>query len=88
MDVVTNGFGAWLGALLFKLLEKIFALELPLMNLVYLLIPLLWLNGLSLGGEIRRMELIGLPGKSEMHHISYMIGQFYKHEGLNRPFHP
>jgi VanZ family protein len=71
VDVVTNESGAWLGALLFKLLEKqlkdgngakIFALELPLMNLVYLLIPLLWLNGLSMGGEIRRVWLIGLLG--------------------------
>ena len=29
-----------------------------------------------------------IPGVSEMHHISDMIGRFYKYEGLNRPFYP
>ena len=71
IDIITNGLGAWIGALLFKILEghlkeehtvRLFAMELPLMNLVYLLIPLLWLNGLSMGEEPSRIWLMLLPG--------------------------
>jgi glycopeptide antibiotics resistance protein len=74
IDVITNGSGAWLGGLIFALLEKTLkesrtgrlpALELPLMNLVYLLIPLMWLTGLSAGQEVLRgwlMVLLGLFG--------------------------
>jgi glycopeptide antibiotics resistance protein len=55
MDVLTNGIGAWLGALLVESVQRqlsnrwisTLALELPLMNVVYLLIPLIWLNGLA-----------------------------------------
>jgi len=55
MDILTNGIGAWLGALLVESLQhqlsnrwiSSLALELPLMNVVYLLIPLIWLNGLA-----------------------------------------
>ena len=70
-DVITNGLGAWLGAILFLLLKaqlsgeragKLFSLELPLMNLVYLLIPLMWLNGLSIGKEAARLWLLLLLG--------------------------
>ena len=70
-DVFTNGLGAWLGAILFILLKaqlsgeragKLFSLELPLMNLVYLLIPLMWLNGLSIGKEAARLWLLLLLG--------------------------
>ena len=56
-DVVANGAGAYLGAGLQRLLSRRIAmdaktvgrlsLELPLMGLVYLLIPLLWLDGLA-----------------------------------------
>ena len=54
IDVITNGMGAWLGAMVFVFLigrlkeggsVRLFVLELPLMNIVYLLIPLMWLNG-------------------------------------------
>ena len=71
MDLVTNGSGAWLGAFLFKTLEKkikegyeerVFDLELPLMNLMYLLVPLLWLNGLSMGNDSGRLVLVLLLG--------------------------
>jgi glycopeptide antibiotics resistance protein len=71
IDVITNGLGAWLGAVFFILLEgqlqrertgKLFSLELPLMNLVYLLIPLMWLNGLAIGEEAARLWLLLLPG--------------------------
>ena len=57
MDVLTNGVGAWLGTLLQERARRqlsnrwigSLALELPLMNVVYLLIPLIWLNGLAAG---------------------------------------
>jgi glycopeptide antibiotics resistance protein len=71
IDVLTNGLGAWLGAMVFVLLMgrskendaiRLFALELPVMNLAYLLIPLMWLNGLSTGGEAARLWLLLLLG--------------------------
>jgi glycopeptide antibiotics resistance protein len=56
-DVVSNGAGAYIGAWLqYRLSRRIavnaktvgrLSLELPLMGLVYLLIPLLWLDGLA-----------------------------------------
>ncbi|XCN74670.1 MAG: VanZ family protein [Candidatus Electrothrix aestuarii] len=74
VDVLTNGFGAWLGAMTFNILSnkiqekensKIFDLELPLLGQVYLLIPLLWLNGLAQGDDPARLLLpfiLGLSG--------------------------
>jgi glycopeptide antibiotics resistance protein len=73
-DIITNGSGAWMGAMILVVLKKkvmekqtfkLFALELPLMNLVYLLIPLIWLNVLATGKEGSRlllMLLLGLVG--------------------------
>lgn len=67
VDVLTNGLGAWLGAMVYDMLAggskehypiRLFALELPLMNVVYLLIPLMWLNGLSTGNETARLVLL------------------------------
>ena len=56
-DIVANGTGAFAGALVQRRLSRRIAmdartagrlsLELPLMGLVYLLIPLLWLDGLA-----------------------------------------
>jgi hypothetical protein len=56
-DILANGSGAWLGAMGQRRLARRIAmdartvgrlsLELPLMGLVYLLVPLLWLNGLA-----------------------------------------
>lgn len=52
LDVLSNGLGAWLGALLHlrvntylqrRILDRL-ALELPLMQLFYMLLPLLWLT--------------------------------------------
>jgi glycopeptide antibiotics resistance protein len=71
IDVITNGAGAWVGALIFTIMKGhlderriagVFALELPLMNLVYLLIPLIWLNGLSAGHEVSRVWLLVVLG--------------------------
>ena len=77
LDVGTNALGAWLGALAFdriasraridgRLIGRL-SLELPLMGLVYLLVPLLWLNALSSGGQLERggmSLLLGLFGAS------------------------
>ena len=56
-DIIANGAGAWLGAIGQRRLARRIAmdaktvgrlsLELPLMGLVYLLLPLLWLDGLA-----------------------------------------
>ena len=71
IDVITNGLGAWFGAIVFILLKsqlrgerpgKLFSLGLPLMNLVYLLFPLMWLNGLAIGEEAARLWLLLLLG--------------------------
>jgi hypothetical protein len=42
--------------------STLFALEMPLMNVVYLVIPLLWLGSLSAGGEVHRLGLMLLLG--------------------------
>ncbi|MCC6319796.1 MAG: VanZ family protein [Gemmatimonadaceae bacterium] len=67
LDVATNAAGAWLGALASdRVASRLraggamvarFSLELPLMGLVYLLIPLLWLNALASGGEAEHAGL-------------------------------
>lgn len=82
-DIITNGAGAWVGAQIFEQIGKrinkgqmagLFALKLPLMNLVYLLIPLLWLNGLSAGKNpihLALLALLGLFGSMLMFSIYY-----------------
>jgi glycopeptide antibiotics resistance protein len=71
IDVATNGFGAWLGAAAAAYQRTrmrqeqeplLFAFEMPLMDVVYLLIPLLWLGGLSMGAEPGRLGLTTLLG--------------------------
>lgn len=75
LDVVTNGLGAWVGALIYDRVRRLLnerlvgqmALELPLMNLFYLLLPLLWLNGLTVAEDPSRLwlaPLLGLCGTS------------------------
>lgn len=73
MDVLTNGLGALVGAWLCdralhflnqRWMGRV-ALELPLMNIVYLLVPLIWLNGLAAGSDRQRGYLswfLGLCG--------------------------
>lgn len=61
LDIGTNALGAWFGALAAdhaasRLREGDamvgrFSLELPLMGLIYLIIPLLWLNALAAGSD-------------------------------------
>lgn len=73
IDVASNAFGGWLGARLHERVQarldadlvRGLALELPLMNLVYLLVPLLWLDGMAAGPEAGRLvlgPLLGLAG--------------------------
>ena len=63
LDLASNSLGAGLGSLAFALTgrarerperTRVFALDLPLMGLVYLLVPLLWLSGLASGGDAER----------------------------------
>jgi glycopeptide antibiotics resistance protein len=69
VDVVTNAAGAALGTWLFARLAtrvadddavQTLALELPLMGLVYLLVPLCWLIGLGSAGDERRVLLLAI----------------------------
>ncbi len=88
LDVATNALGAWLGALLVDristrvrvdgaLIGRL-SLELPLMGLVYLIVPLLWLNALASGAQVERTFLallLGVFGASvlggmQRHHFS------------------
>ena len=70
VDVATNALGAWVGALLHARaqsrldgeLVRGLALELPLVNLVYLLVPLLWLDGMAAGRDAGRLVLAPLLG--------------------------
>jgi glycopeptide antibiotics resistance protein len=72
IDVAANASGAFLGALFYIGLKKRLSnisgkiiLEIPLMNLLFLLIPLLWLSGLAIGNEVQRVVLflpLGLMG--------------------------
>lgn len=92
LDVTTNAMGAWIGALAFDRVARTtrvdgrmigrLSLELPLMGLVYLLIPLLWLNALSSGGEVEGGLLAlllgvfggGLLGGMQRHHFGPIRG--------------
>lgn len=74
IDVIANSLGAWLGAMVFTFVGnqlkehragRLIALELPLMGLVYFLIPLMWLNGLGTGedhGRVWFLLLLGIIG--------------------------
>jgi VanZ family protein len=75
VDVAANTTGAWLGALALgrvasspKVNGRLvgwLALELPIMGLVYLMVPLLWVNSLSSGGDVVRDAgalLLGIVG--------------------------
>jgi VanZ family protein len=72
-DLVTNtlgaGIGAWLGGLALRRADaaatvRTFAVELPLMGLVYLLAPLPWLIGLGSGIDSQAWVLIPLAASA------------------------
>ncbi|MBC8089019.1 MAG: VanZ family protein [Phycisphaerae bacterium] len=68
LDILTNTAGAAIGSVLFTRLShrlrvgasavSALALELPLMGVVYLLVPLLWLTGLASSGSERAWLLL------------------------------
>ncbi|HEX2829662.1 MAG TPA: VanZ family protein [Burkholderiales bacterium] len=70
LDVATNALGAWLGALAAGRVARAaasgghlvgwLALQLPLMGLIYLLVPLLWIDSLSAIGDGARLVLAPL----------------------------
>ena len=70
LDVAMNAAGAWLGALAADRMTRgvtidgrlvgWLALQLPLMGLIYLLVPLLWIDALSSGPDRSRMVLAPL----------------------------
>lgn len=69
IDLIANALGSVLGAYLLERLYsylhqgqtvQVLALHLPLTNVVYLLLPLMWLSGLSLGEESSRLLLFFL----------------------------
>lgn len=72
IDLVCNTLGAWAGGRLYDLLATRIAmspamvnrlsLEIPLMGLIYMLVPLLWMNGLALNVEPSRWVLTALIG--------------------------
>lgn len=69
LDVAMNGLGTLLGAHAFDLVARrlsglagVPALELPLVGILYLLVPLLWLDGLAAGDDPHRIWLVALLG--------------------------
>lgn len=71
IDVAANGLGAWLGGIFLVYLKgqlnwkhggRLPALDLPLMSLIYLLVPLIWLSGLATGKEANRLWVVFLLG--------------------------
>lgn len=72
IDLLCNTLGAWAGGRLYDLLAARIAmspamvnrlsLEIPLMGLLYMLVPLLWMNGLALNAEPSRWVLTALIG--------------------------
>jgi hypothetical protein len=72
VDVLSNGTGAWLGALLYQRVTRRlqkgnapvgrYFLDLPLVGVLYLLIPVLGLNSLGTGREPFRLVLTLLLG--------------------------
>lgn len=76
-DVLANATGAWIGGLIQVIVAQILTrrlvdrlqLELPLMNLVYLMTPLLWLNARAAGDDRHRLwmsAILGLMGSMVM----------------------
>lgn len=86
LDVATNAVGALLGAWLFTRLARhvddedavqSLALELPLMGLVYQLVPLAWLIGLGSEGATRRWLLLAVAAMAGLVlgtvHAAYVV---------------
>jgi VanZ family protein len=85
-DIVANGLGAGIGGVLCGAAKRRvrasalvgrLALELPLMGLIYLLVPLLWVASLAIGDNALRLWMLALPvvfgatilGMMQRHHF-------------------
>ncbi|UCF38764.1 MAG: VanZ family protein [Acidobacteriota bacterium] len=92
VDLAANGLGAWIGGFLLYLMvtkvkepaDRVFFLDLPLMNLLYLLVPLLWVNGFAIGSEQLRLALttlLGLFGCGVL--VSIYVNRLREHPGFS-----
>lgn len=69
-DIVTNSIGALIGCLghqyvksfILARSEKLLHLGIPIMNILFLMIPLLWLSSFAAGYEVNRLWLLLLLG--------------------------
>ncbi len=85
IDFTDNSLGAWLGAALYDLLLAHFTvpsgvvrrlrLETPLMGFLYLLVPLLWVNALTLADDSSRWILTALIGICG----AIVLSELYRH---------
>jgi len=92
VDVLTNGLGALLGAWLHAALTARLragarmvgrlALELPLIALVYLLVPLCVLDALTIGDELTRLALLGALGMFGASILGAVQGAYFAPAGL------
>jgi hypothetical protein len=87
-DIAANTLGGWLGAGAYRAIRRaldrhqhrfgVLALDLPLVGLIYLLVPLLWLGGMASDGSADRLGLsllVGLAGATILgaiarHHLA------------------
>jgi len=92
VDIIANTTGSGLGAILYDALSKRISfskgmigqlrLETPLMGLIYLMMPLLWMNSLTLGNSPDRRiltSLIGICG-------AIVISELFRHWWENVDF--
>jgi VanZ family protein len=87
-DVLANSVGAWIGARLCERASQLLqqqwigrlGLDLPLMNIVYLLVPLIWLDGVAAGNDSLRSYLTWILGLTGV----VVIGGVYRF-GLKQP---
>jgi VanZ family protein len=92
-DVLANAVGAWLGAKLYERSSQLLnrqwigrlGLDLPLMNIVYLLVPLIWLDGLAAGSDPWRVCLTFLLGLSGVVVIAGVFRFGLKQPGIVHP---
>jgi VanZ family protein len=93
-DVVANALGAWIGAQLCARVSQLLnrqwigrlGLELPLMNIVYLLVPLIWLDGLAAGSDSPRSYLTWVLGFSGAVVIAGVYRFGLKHPSIVKPY--
>ncbi|MCP3669555.1 MAG: VanZ family protein [Gammaproteobacteria bacterium] len=92
-DVICNGIGAYVGARIYGMIRKnvdregiakLFWIEYPLMNLVYLLVPVLWLNAVQLKTAPSHIILLGISGSIGAILIGAVVGNHPDRSGTRR----